>query len=44
MPVHVASSVAAATPIELITAGGLRLIVPADFDEAHLRRLLGVLA
>ena len=30
------------TPIELVTLSGLRLRVPADFDEAHLRRLLGV--
>lgn len=44
VPVHVAPSSAAAAPIELITAGGLRLVVPAAFDEAHLRRLLGVLA
>lgn len=44
VPVHVASSGATAAPIELITASGLRLVVPASFDEAHLRRLLGVLA
>jgi len=44
IPVYVAPSNATGAPIELITAGGLRLRVPPDFDEAHLRRLLGVLA
>lgn len=42
VPVYVAQAGKAAA-IELITAGGLRLCVPPDFDEAHLRRLLGVL-
>jgi hypothetical protein len=41
--VHVAPSIGVSGPIELVTAGGLRLCVPPDFDEAHLRRLLGVL-
>ncbi|HZL99973.1 MAG TPA: hypothetical protein VFD43_06950 [Planctomycetota bacterium] len=44
VPVHVASTGPTTAPIELITTGGLRLVVPASFDEAHLRRLLGVLA
>jgi hypothetical protein len=43
VPVRVAPPLAKAAPIELVTAGGLRLCVPPDFDEAHLRRLLGVL-
>lgn len=44
VPVHVAPSTVTAAPIELVTSGGLRLCVPPDFDAAHLRRLLGVLA
>lgn len=44
VPVHVASSGVTAAAIEIVTAGGLRLCVPPDFDAAHLRRLLGVLA
>jgi len=31
-------------PLELQLAGGHRLLVPADFDEQALRRLMGVLA
>lgn len=36
--------VAHAAPLELQLAGGHRLLVPADFDEQALRRLMGVLA
>ncbi len=31
-------------PLELQLTGGHRLLVPADFDEQALRRLMGVLA
>ncbi len=31
-------------PLELALASGHRLLVPADFDEQALRRLMGVLA
>jgi hypothetical protein len=41
--VHLAPASVASAPIELVTAGGLRLRVPPDFDEVHLRRLLGAL-
>ncbi len=33
-----------AAPMELLLAGGHRLLVPTDFDEQALRRLMGVLA
>jgi len=35
---------ARAVPLELQLATGHRLLVPADFDEQALRRLMGVLA
>ena len=31
-------------PLELVLSGGQRLLIRADFDEAALRRLMGVLA
>jgi hypothetical protein len=34
----------AAAPLELQLSGGHRLLVPANFDEQALRRLMGVLA
>jgi transposase-like protein len=37
LPVH------GAPPLEVVLAGGRRIRVPRDFDEAVLRRLVGVL-
>ena len=31
-------------PLELMLSGGHRLLIPGDFDEQALRRLVGVLA
>ncbi|MCB9915614.1 MAG: hypothetical protein H6828_10770 [Planctomycetes bacterium] len=31
-------------PLELKLSGGHSLVIPADFDEASLRRLMGVLS
>ncbi len=36
--------VAAVEPLELVLPAGVRLRIPRDFDEALLRRVLGVLA
>lgn len=35
---------AQASPLELVLAGGHRLLVPEDFDAEALRRLMGALA
>ena len=42
--VHVRPVPASSSPIEVELDAGVRLRVPADFDEDDLRRLLGVLA
>jgi len=34
----------AATPFELVLSSGHRLVIPREFDETTLRRLMGVLA
>ncbi len=45
VPVHVVDPVVAvAPPLELQLTGGHRLLIPRDFDEVGLRRLMGVLA
>ena len=31
-------------PLELVLSSGHRLVIPAEFDETALRRLMGVLA
>ena len=33
----------AGSPLELITASGIRIVVEAGFDAEHLRRVLGTL-
>jgi hypothetical protein len=33
-----------AMPLELVLSGGHRLVIPPEFDETTLRRLMGVLA
>lgn len=45
VPVRVVGPAARRTaPLELVLSSGHRLVVPPDFDEAALRRLMGVLA
>jgi hypothetical protein len=46
LPVRVVDSKPASSPapLELVLAGGHRLLIGADFDSVALRRLLGVLA
>jgi hypothetical protein len=45
VPVQVTSAPVAtvASPLELFTSAGVRVLVPADFDAEHLRRLLRAL-
>ena len=46
VPVRVVdeNDVQAAMPLELVLSGGHRLVIPPEFDETTLRRLMGVLA
>ena len=46
LPVHVVDSkpLSSPAPLELVLAGGHRLLIGADFDAELLRRLLGALA
>jgi hypothetical protein len=45
VPVRLSGAVSPkATSLELLLSGGHRLLIPADFDEVALRRLMGVLA
>ena len=45
VPVQVvgAATAKASSPLELVTAAGVRILVPADFDAEHLRRVLRAL-
>lgn len=45
VPVQVVgrASLPASSPLEVVTASGLRILVASDFDPEHLRRLLRVL-
>ncbi len=44
IPVRVTNATDRSTPLELVLSGGHRLLVPTNFDESSLRRLMGVLA
>jgi hypothetical protein len=45
VPVRVVDrATAAARPLELVLSSGHRLVIPTEFDETSLRRLMGILA
>ncbi len=43
LTVEIVGSSRTATPLELLTPSGFRLLVPVDFDPGHLRRVIAAL-
>ena len=43
VPVKIVDSPKGLTPLEVVTASGVRILVPAEFDPGHLRSVLKAL-